>query len=212
MSSLNGLDPEALRDALTELRLQNEAHLKERFNRSLPFADGLFDRWERARRLGFGERTSIYDSAIIYGDVTVCNDCWIGPGVILDGSGAALRIGSFCSISAGVHIYTHDTVHWALSGGKLPPRTRPVSVGDNVYIGGQCLIVAGVSIGSRCLVAAGSLVTKSIPDGTVVGGVPARPIGRVEGKGDSVSVVYSDRSAPVAHVPPSGIGSTRHED
>lgn len=191
MSSVTNPDPDALKDALTELRQQNETLLRERFNRSLPFADGMFDRWERARRLGFGERTSIYDSASIYGEVSVGNDCWIGPGVILDGSGGPLIIGSFCSISAGVHIYTHDTVHWSLSGGKLPFRTRPVTIGDSVYIGGQSLIVAGVSIGSRCLVAAGSLVTKNVLDGTVVGGVPARSIGRVEGEGGDVRIVYS---------------------
>jgi len=205
-------DLEALKNALLELRQQNETFLQERFNRSLPFADGLFDRWERAQRLGLGERTSIYDSASLYGDVSVGHDCWIGPGVILDGSGGPLNIGSFCSISAGVHIYTHDTVHWSLSGGKLPFRTRPVTIGDSVYIGGQSLIVAGVSIGSRCLVAACSLVTKNVPDGTVVGGVPARPIGRVEGEGVDVRITYFHRPEAAVPATASGIGASNHEN
>ncbi|MDE5453009.1 acyltransferase [Bradyrhizobium sp. CSA112] len=184
------LDPTAFAEALTALRFENEKRLREQFNRSLPFADGAFDRWERARRLGFGERTSIYDSAIVYGDVSVGADSWIGPSAILDGSGGPLRIGSFCSISAGVHVYTHDTALWALSGGKLPYKKSAVTIGDNVYIGGQCLVVAGVTINSCCVVAAHSLVTKDVPSGAIAGGVPAKPIGRVEGKGKDIKLVF----------------------
>lgn len=184
------LDPAALAEALTALRLQNEKRLKDQFNRSLPFSDGMFDRWERAQRLGFGERTSIYDSAVMYGDVSVGADSWIGPFVILDGSGGPLRIGSFCSISAGVHIYTHDTVLWALSGGKLPYKKASVTIGDNVYIGGQCVVVAGVTIHSRSVVAAQSLVNKDVPSGVIVGGVPAKPIGHVEGEGGDIRIIY----------------------
>lgn len=188
------LDPFAFSEALIALRLENEKRLREQYNRSLPFADGAFDRWERARRLSFGERASIYDSAIVYGDVSVGADSWIGPSVILDGAGGPLRIGSFCSISAGVHIYTHDTVLWALSGGKIPHKKLPVTIGNNVYIGGQCLVIAGVTINSYSVVAAHSLVTKDVPSNVVVGGVPAKPIGRVEGEGENVRVVYFHRS------------------
>src|ERR1019366_8652869 len=71
--------------------------LKE-INRSLPFADLLFDRWERAKMLGFGEGTSVYDSTHVFGDVQVGKNTWIGPFTILDGSGG-LTIGDNCSIS-----------------------------------------------------------------------------------------------------------------
>ena len=54
------MTPEAMRKACEDLRLAREAELKAGM-RSLPFADGLFDRWERARRLGFGEGASIYE-------------------------------------------------------------------------------------------------------------------------------------------------------
>jgi len=79
------------------------------FNRILPVGDLLSDRWEKAKLLGFGERGSVYDSVIIIGDVKVGKNTWIGPFVVLDGSGG-LEIGNYCSISAGVQIYTHNSV------------------------------------------------------------------------------------------------------
>jgi acetyltransferase-like isoleucine patch superfamily enzyme len=184
---------EELTQLLRQLHAQQDETLRDRYARSLPLNDALFDRWERARRLGFGEGTSIYHSAYIFGDVKVGANTWIGPGVVLDGSGGGLTIGSFCSISASVHIYTHDTVRWALSGGRLPKRQEPISIGDNVYIGAQSVIAAGVTIGSRCLVSANSLVIDSIPDGTIAGGTPAKPIGRVEGEGDAVRLIWTHK-------------------
>ncbi len=197
------MTPEALAELLHALHARREAELKARFDRSLPFADGLFDRWERARRLGFGARASIYDSASVFGDVRVGADSWIGPNVMLDGSGGGLAIGAWCSISTGVHIYTHDTVLWAVSGGKLPRREGPVAIGDCVHVGAQSVIVAGVTIGARCVVAANSLVNRAVPDGSIVGGTPARRLGRVEGAGEAVRLVFdqADPDAPEATGP-----------
>ena len=177
-------------DLLHQAYLQREGELKEQFSRSLPFGDGQFDRWERAKRLGFGEGASIYNSALVYGEVAVGEQTWIGPYTLLDGSGGGLKVGSYCAISAGVFIYTHDTVMWALSGGQFPRRTAPVSIGDCCYIGSQCVIAAGVTIGSRCLVAANSFVNRDVPSETIVGGSPARPLGRVEVDSQGIRLVY----------------------
>ncbi len=54
--------------------------------------------------------------------------------------------------------------------------TAPIIVGDNVYFGVRCIILPGVRIGSNCIIAAGSVVTKDVPDNSVVGGVPAKYI------------------------------------
>src|SRR3954453_17157918 len=97
---------------------------------------------------------------------------------MLDGSGG-LEIGATCSISTGVHIYTHDTVRWALSGGEHEPERAPVRIGDRTYVGAQAVVIKGVTIGARCVVRAGSLVNRDVPDGTIVDGVPARVRGRV---------------------------------
>jgi acetyltransferase-like isoleucine patch superfamily enzyme len=55
-----------------------------------------------------------------------------------------------------------------------------IKVGDYSYIGDSCLIMPGVEIGSNCIVGAGSVVTKSIPDGMMVAGNPAKIIGKTE--------------------------------
>jgi len=90
--------------------------MRSKYNRVLLVNELITDRWEKARYLGFGARTSIYDSSIVIGSVKVGQDTWIGPFTILDGSGD-LEIGNNCSISAGVQIYSHDTVQWAVTGG-----------------------------------------------------------------------------------------------
>jgi acetyltransferase-like isoleucine patch superfamily enzyme len=188
------LTAQDLAGLLRELYAAQDETVRKQFDRSLPLDEALFDRWERARRLGFGDGTSIYHSAIVFGAVSVGGNTWIGPNTLLDGSGAPLAIGSTCSISAGVQIYTHDTVHWALSGGRLPKRTGAVSIGDCVYIGSQCVIAAGVTIGTRCVISANSLVNDDVADGQIVGGTPARPIGTVVGEGEQVELRWTHKA------------------
>lgn len=105
----------------------------------------------------------------MYGDVTVGKNTWIGPFVILDGSGG-LKIGDNCSISAAVHIYSHDTVQWAVSGGVAPYEYAPVVIGNNCFIGPHTVIAKGVSLGNGCIIGAHSFINKSYPDGSKVVG------------------------------------------
>ncbi len=51
---------------------------------------------------------------------------------------------------------------------------KPVTIGNDVWIGGNAVILPGVTIGDNCVIAAGAVVTKDVPSGTLVGGVPAR--------------------------------------
>ncbi len=184
------MTPDAMRKALEALRLARESELKAQYDRSLPFADGLFDRWERAKRLGFEEGASIYDSACVFGEVSVGAKTWIGPWVMLDGSGGGIRIGATCSISAGVQIYTHDTVLWALSGGSADIRKGAVAIGDKVYVGSHTVIARGVTIGSMTVIAANSFVNRDVADRAIVGGTPAKVLGHVEGDGEGVKLVF----------------------
>ncbi len=189
---------------LRRLREEEDARISQRYRRSLSFADGLFDRWDRAKRLGFGKGASIYDSALIYGEVQVGEGTWIGPYTVLDGEGGGLVIGSFCSIAAGVHIYTHDTIFWALSGGRLGKRTGRVEIGDCCYIGSQAVIAAGVKVGKQCVIAANSFVNRNVSDRAIVGGSPAVQIGYVEGEGENVKIILTGRQAKGLSVDISG--------
>lgn len=167
-----------LQRSLEKLYLARRADVRERWRRDLPLEELLFDRWERAGSLGFGNASSIYHQSYVYGDVSVGEHAWVGPFTLLDGSGG-LTIGDYCVISAGVHIYTHDTVNWALSGGRSEYERAPVTVGDCTYVGAQAVVLKGVRIGAHSIIGAGSVVNRDIPPYTVAVGRPCRSIGQV---------------------------------
>jgi acetyltransferase-like isoleucine patch superfamily enzyme len=185
-------DGSDLRAELHALDQELRERKRREFDRDLPFQELVFDRWERARSLGFGEGSSVYHDACFFGDVDVGSNVWIGPWTMIDGSGGGVRIGDGCTIAAGVHIYTHDNVLATLSGGSLPFHTGGVTIGERTYVGAQAAILAGVSIGSMCVVGAHSLVTEPVPDRAVVLGSPARIRGRVEGVDDTVRVILDE--------------------
>lgn len=168
-------------ELLEELKLlyaSLDQEMQEKFQRHVSIGDLVLDRWERAKRYGFGEGTSCYDNVLVLGEVKVGKNCWIGPGVILDGSGG-LEIGDNCSISAGVHIYTHDSVQWATSMGEKAIDRDSVKIGSGVYLGPQSIICKGVSIGNKAVIGALSMVREDVEEAQKVGGVPARVLGSI---------------------------------
>lgn len=158
---------------LKKIYLFLRLRMKKKYNRHVSLGDLLTDRWEKARFLGFGEGSSCYDNVLVLGDVKVGINTWIGPNVILDGSGS-LEIGDFCSISAGVQIYTHDSVEWSSSLGCALKTYAQTRIGHGVYIGPQVVIQKGVTIGDRAVIGAMSFVNKDVKPGDTVFGIPAR--------------------------------------
>lgn len=154
-----------------------------------PLADLFVDRWERAEMLGFGKGTNIYDNSLVIGDVRIGKECWIGPNTILDGSGG-LFIGDYCTISAGVQIYTHDNVKQTLSSKRLPIERMPTTIGQNVYIAPNAIITKGVEIADYCVIATGALVNKSCPRNSILMGQPAKVVGKVEVDSDRINFIY----------------------
>ena len=167
-----------LREQLQELQTRLASEMRGRWQRDLPFPELLFDRWKRAAELGFGSGASIYQESYVFGDVQVGEKTWIGPFTMLDGSGG-LKIGANCSISTGVQIYTHDTVAWAVSGGRQQAAKSPVTIGDCCYIGSQTVIARGVTIGDHCVIGACAFVNRDLPPYSVAFGVPCRVVGKV---------------------------------
>jgi len=172
---LNAKEIENMQSIYFRLREQVEKEWK----RCLPFNELIVDRWEKAKFLGFGEGSSVYDSSYVYGDVKVGKETWIGPYTLLDGSGK-LIIGDNCSISAGVQIYTHDSIERAISGGDADIKHAPTTIGSNCYIGPNTIIAKGITIGEGCIVGAMSLVLKDIPPHSKAWGNPAKVMGTVE--------------------------------
>jgi acetyltransferase-like isoleucine patch superfamily enzyme len=188
---------ERLYDDLTRMLGDLRERTRERWDRDLPFGELIDDRWERARRLGFGEGSSIYASAYVYGKVSVGAGSWIGPFVLLDGSGG-LSIGDGCDISAGVQIYTHDTVQRVLTDGAAEIDHASVSIGASCHIGAQTVIGKGVTIGHHSVIGACSFVNRDIPPQTVAVGTPCRPIGRVQIGADGRASLIYDGDQPEA--------------
>lgn len=151
--------------------------LRKKYKRVLPFGDYVSDRWEKATYLGFGKGSSIYDSSLVFDNLIVGQNVWIGPNTILDGSGGLLQIGDNCHISAGVQIYTHDTVDVVVQNGE--PRKADTTIGKNCYIGPNVVISKGITIGDYVTIGSNSFVNKDIPSNTKAFGIPAKVINSI---------------------------------
>jgi acetyltransferase-like isoleucine patch superfamily enzyme len=181
-----------LRGDLRELHDALRAETYARYQRINPFAEDLFDWKERgAFWLGEDKNVTIYNSATLIGDVSIGENTWVGPNCLLDGSGG-LTIGRFCSLASGAQLLTHDTVKWALSGGKAEYEYAPTRIGDCCFIGTYAVITKGVTIGEHSLLGAGCVVTQeNVPAYSVVAGVPAKIIGKVAIDADgNVEIIY----------------------
>ncbi|MBG0781327.1 MAG: acyltransferase [Bacteroidales bacterium] len=102
-----------------------------------------------------GDRTRIGLGCVLIGPVTVGNDVMFAQNVVVSGLN---------------HGYQDINTPPSLQ----PVETKPISIGDEVWIGANVVITAGVTIGKHAVVAAGSVVTKDVPDFSIAAGNPAR--------------------------------------
>lgn len=88
-----------------------------------------------------------------------------------------ISIGNNVHITQGVRFITHDG-STLLFRDRIPDLeiTKPIVIGDNVYIGNNVLLLPGVTVGDNVIIGAGAVVTKNIPSNSVAVGVPARVI------------------------------------
>ena len=93
-----------------------------------------------------------------------------------------IKIGNDVRISSNVHFVTHDGgMHVIRQYKKIPADLfGTIEVGNNVFIGMNCIILPGVKIGNNTIIGAGSIVTKSIPDNSVACGIPAKVIETID--------------------------------
>lgn len=96
---------------------------------------------------------------------------------ILDG--APVTFGDFCMVGPGTLIST--TGHPLEAQGRRDRLaiSKPVTFGNDVWIGGNCTVLPGITVGSNVVIAAGAVVNRDVPDNCVVAGVPAKVIKRL---------------------------------
>ncbi|TKX81054.1 maltose acetyltransferase domain-containing protein [Halorubrum sp. SD626R] len=112
-------------------------------------------------------------------NVAVGGDFFANYGcVFLDSN--PIEFGDRCLLGPGVHVYTptHPLDPDERATGR--ERAEPVTVGDDVWIGGRAVLNPGVTVGDGAVIASGAVVTRNVPARTVVGGNPARVIREIE--------------------------------
>ena len=87
--------------------------------------------------------------------------------------GALITIGDYTLIGPNVQIYTPQHPMEYMERRITQEYAYPVTIGKDCWIGGGAIICPGVTIGDRCIVAAGSVVTRDVPDDSLVAGNPA---------------------------------------
>lgn len=130
-------------------------------------------------------------SRIAIGDHTLFRD---GAWLATEGDAASLTVGDHCYFGHRAHVHAIDPVSigsgcvvadnvmitstdHARTDRHSVTGTGPVVIGDNVFIGQNCVVLGGVTVGNNATIGAGAVVTKDVPAGAVVGGVPAKVIG-----------------------------------
>lgn len=115
-------------------------------------------------QLELGDRVGISQNCFISvrGKVSIGNDTILGPNV---------------KIFSENHNFSAVGVMIAAQGESR----KGVSIGENCWLGGQSVILDGVTLGDGCVVAANAVVTKSFPAGSIIAGVPAKVIGNRNG-------------------------------
>jgi acetyltransferase-like isoleucine patch superfamily enzyme len=141
--------------------------------------------------LELGDRSYIAAHAYVTDDVRTGADCTINPFAVVRGTvrlGDGVRIGAHSSLFGFNHGAAPELpVH------QQPVTSKGITVGDDVWIGSQVVIIDGVEIGDHCVIGAGAVVTKDLPAWTIAAGNPARRLrDRRESRGASAGSGSAD--------------------
>lgn len=168
------------KEKISDYRIENDAR-----NSAVPLIDlKKFDaRIEPGAiirdRVVIGKNAVIMMGAIINIGAEIGADTMIDMGVVLGGRAI---VGKHCHIGAGS----------VLAGVIEPASAKPVVIEDNVVMGANAVVIEGVHVGEGAVIAAGAVVTKDVEPHTMVAGVPARVIKKVDEKTESKTGLEDD--------------------
>jgi len=138
-----------------------------------------------------GAGTRIWQYAVILNGAKIGRDCNICAHTLIEGN---VTIGDRVTVKSGVYIWDNITVEndvfigpcVAFTNDKFPRSKCHDKPFDSIYvkegasIGANATILPGVTLGKKCMIGAGAVVTKDVPDYTIVYGNPAKVMGKVE--------------------------------
>ena len=130
------------------------------------------------RRFSLGDYSVVESYSCInnaVGDVVIGNHTRIGLHNTVIGP---VTIGNHVNLAQGITVtaLNHNFAEKGLRIDEQGVTTTPVTIGDDIWIGANAVILPGVTIGNHSVVAAGAVVTKDVPPHTLVAGVPAKKI------------------------------------
>lgn len=137
------------------------------------------------RRFSLGKKSVVESYSCInnaVGDVMIGDHTRVGIHNTIIGP---VTIGSHVNLAQGITVtaLNHNFEDTAKRIDEQGVSTKPVVIGDDVWVGANAVILPGVTIGSHVVVAAGAVVTKDVPSHTLVAGIPAKVIRTVNGEG-----------------------------
>ena len=126
-----------------------------------------------------GSGTTIVSPINLKGHLITGNECWINCGFTIHGNGT-VYLGDNCDIAPDVTFLTggHEIGSKERRAGTGENYT--ISVGNGVWIGARSTILGNVRLSDSCVIAACACVTKDVSENTIVGGVPAKLLRRIE--------------------------------
>ena len=131
------------------------------------------DKYQLPESFRFGRIRDIY---FMGNNITIGEHSYFNSGIVHAGTNAKVEIGSWCAIGYNVNILaaTHDPEKATGPQDERRGIEKDIFIGDHCWIGSNVFIREGVRIGNEVVIGANSVVTKNVPDKTIVAGIPAK--------------------------------------